>query len=55
MRLCSNVREISSPQHRLIKSSNDVTGYRGESDVIYSFYLSILRRRYLLYIGAHRE
>ena len=33
----SNVRKASSPKHRKIKSSNDVTDYRWESDVIYDF------------------
>ena len=44
----SIVRKMSSSKHGLILTSYDVTDYRGDNDVIWSFYLTML----FPYIGA---
>ena len=52
----SNVRIVSSPyMHGWIEFTNYVTLASIISDVIYGFYLSMLRRRHFQYIEAHRE
>ena len=53
--LRSNVRKMPAPYHRKIKSAYDVTDYRGKSDLICEFYLSMLRRQHFPFIGGHRE
>ena len=49
------VRIMSSPLQKWIKSAYHVSLASIISDVIYGFYLSMLRRRHFSYIGAYPE